>query len=172
MSISSTMHRDVIVEADGGGIDTVRTAATDYTLGAGVENLVLIGAALSGTGNALANTITGNALANALKGEAGNDTLDGGAGADVLQGGTGNDLYLVDDASDEILEATGNGYDSVEASVDYALGDNVERLVLVGSAIAGTGNAIDNMLIGNALANSLTGRDSTTRLRAERAQTP
>ena len=36
---------DVIVEAEGGGIDMIRTAAIDYTLGAGVEILVLIGAA-------------------------------------------------------------------------------------------------------------------------------
>jgi Ca2+-binding RTX toxin-like protein len=125
---------------------------------------VLIGAALSGTGNALDNTITGNALANTLKGEAGHDTLDGGAGADVLQGGIGNDLYRVDNASDEILEATGDGYDSVEASVDYVLGDNVERLILLGAAIVGTGNAIDNTIVGNALANSLAGGEGNDTL--------
>ena len=155
---------DVIVEAEGGGIDMIRTAAIDYTLGAGVEILVLIGPARSGTGNALDNTIIGNALANTLKGEAGNDTLDGGAGADVLQGGEGNDLYLVDDASDEILEATGDGYDSVQASVDYVLGDNAERLILIGAAIAGTGNAIDNVIVGNVLANSLSGGEGNDTL--------
>ena len=49
---------------------------------------------------------------------------------------------------DEILEAIGDGYDSVQASVDYVLGDNVERLILIGAAITGTGNAIDNVIVG------------------------
>ncbi|MBM6579755.1 hypothetical protein ILT44_06145 [Microvirga sp. BT689] len=154
---------DVIVEAQGGGTDTVQ-AASSYTLGAHVERLVLTGGALFGTGNSLDNAITGNALANTLKGEAGHDTLDGAAGADVLQGGAGNDLYLVDDANDEILEATGDGYDSVQASVDHILGDNVERLILIGAAIAGTGNAIDNLIVGNALANSLMGGEGNDTL--------
>ncbi|MFX8312633.1 hypothetical protein ABTL57_19490, partial [Acinetobacter baumannii] len=39
----------------------------DYTLGNGVENLTLAGAApLNGTGNALANVIAGNGGANSL----------------------------------------------------------------------------------------------------------
>ena len=82
----------------------------------------------------------------------------------MLQGGEGNDLYLVDDASDEILEATGDGYDSVQASVDYVLGDNAERLILIGTAIAGTGNAIDNVIVGNVLANSLSGGEGNDTL--------
>jgi Ca2+-binding RTX toxin-like protein len=46
---------------------------------------------LSGTGNALANTMIGNSGANSLRGEAGNDTVSGNAGEDVMYGGTGND---------------------------------------------------------------------------------
>ena len=53
-------------------------ASVDYTLTANVEALVLQGAGnLSGTGNALANSIFGNA---------GDNMLDGGAGVDVLHG--------------------------------------------------------------------------------------
>ena len=72
-------------------IDTVYSAIT-YTLGANVENLVLIGAAaINGTGNALNNILTGNAGANLLSGLAGNDILNGGAGIDILIGGAGKD---------------------------------------------------------------------------------
>jgi Ca2+-binding RTX toxin-like protein len=68
---------NVIVETAGEGVDEVRSQV-DFTLPANVENLVLLGSAATGTGNALANVLTGNALAN---------TLDGGPGADTMSGG-------------------------------------------------------------------------------------
>ncbi len=83
---------DVVTEAAKAGLDTVQ-ASIRYIIGAYLENLVLTGkAALSGTGNALANRLTGNAAANTLDGGAGADTLNGGAGNDVLVGGAGKDL--------------------------------------------------------------------------------
>jgi Ca2+-binding RTX toxin-like protein len=77
---------DVIVEAAGGGIDTVQISAS-YTLGGGeLENLTLTGnAAIDGTGNDRDNTIIGNSAANTLTGGMGADTLTGGAGADVFR---------------------------------------------------------------------------------------
>ncbi|MFC3631244.1 hypothetical protein ACFOM8_17550 [Paracoccus angustae] len=148
---------DTVVEAAGGGIDTV-TAALSYTLGANLENLLLAGSsAISGTGNALNNRLTGNAAANVLSGGAGNDTLSGGSGADRLVGGLGNDTYVID-RLDTIIEAAGGGVDTVRAALGYSLGANLENLVLGGgSAIDGTGNALNNRLTGNAAANVLTG---------------
>src|SRR5574343_1402210 len=65
------------------------TASTDYTLGAGEDNLQLIGSAdVNGTGNAGTNFLTGNDGANLLIGGAGVDVLQGGAGDDILIGNT------------------------------------------------------------------------------------
>ena len=162
--VESTL--DVIVEAAAGGTDTVISSAT-YTLGAELENLTLTGSAvLSGTGTAVANVITGNAASNLLAGLggndtllglAGNDTLDGGAGVDSLVGGLGNDSYIVDSAADVLVEAAGEGIDTVSSSVDYVLSADLENLTLTGTALSGTGNTVGNVITGNAGNNTLDG---------------
>ena len=54
------------------------------------------------------------------------------------------------------------GRDSVRSSIDYALGANVENLVLIGAAQSyGTGNDSANIITGNALANTLDGGAGT-----------
>jgi Ca2+-binding RTX toxin-like protein len=149
---------DVVLEDPGQGRDEVR-ASIDYTLGNNVEDLRLVGTtALAGTGNEQANGLVGNAAANVLIGGAGADTLDGGAGADTLLGGLGDDTYRVDDANDVATESPGEGTDTVQATVSYTLGTDIERLTLAGSAaIDGTGNAQANTLTGNAADNRLAG---------------
>ncbi len=155
---------DLITEAAGGGTDTVQSSI-NFSLGADLENLTLIGAALNGTGNAAANDIIGNEFDNTLDGAAGNDTLDGGLGADTLIGGVGNDTFVIDNVSDVVIENAGEGTDEVESSITYSLGANVENLTLTGSAqIDGTGNALANTLVGNAAANTLTGGDGNDSL--------
>src|SRR6185436_10893871 len=141
--------RDVAIENADEGRDTVWSSAT-FVLPANVEDLVLTGtAAIRGTGNDLENMIVGNEARN---------VLDGGTGADVLVGGAGNDTYVVDDAGDAVIENADEGTDTVKASVDYALADGVENLVLTGAtAIVGTGNADNNVLTGNAAASVLVG---------------
>src|SRR6478735_6708623 len=138
-----------ITENDGEGTDTVR-ASVSFALGGNVENLVITGSAvIDGTGNALANVITGNGADN---------ILDGGEGADQMAGGGGNDTYVVDDQGDIVSESTDAGSDTVRASISYALTDDVENLVLTGTAnLSGTGNALANTLTGNAGDNILDG---------------
>ena len=80
---------DTIVEVAGQGQDTVATGLSTYTLRTNVENLVYTGSgAITGTGNAVANTLTGGAGADILKGLGGDDVINGGGGNDiaVLQG--------------------------------------------------------------------------------------
>ncbi|QQE91071.1 VCBS domain-containing protein [Azotobacter chroococcum] len=149
---------DEVVELAGEGVDTVK-ASIDYQLIDSLENLELTGTGhLTGTGNQSDNVLTGNNGNNTLYGLAGNDTLDGGKGADTLVGGAGDDSYVVDSAADVLVEQAGEGLDSVRSSVSYTLSANVEHLTLTGtSAIDGTGNELDNLLVGNAGNNRLDG---------------
>jgi len=83
-----------IIEAYGGGVDTVISSVT-YALSSYVENLTLTGsAAINGTGNIQSNMITGNSAANVITGGLGNDILTGGGGADtfVFNSGDGSDI--------------------------------------------------------------------------------
>ena len=170
---------DTVTEAANAGTDEVETALASYSL-AGIANLEnLIGTALGGqtlTGNALDNVIAGNGGNDTLDGGAGNDTLIGGtgddtmsgglgddimvggAGADALTGGAGNDTYVVDNIGGVVTEAAGQGTDTVQSSLSYTLGADVENLTLTGVAsLYGVGNTDGNVLTGNGAANFLVG---------------
>lgn len=139
---------------------------------------------LSGTtafdiiGNDLNNRITGNNAINniyggngndsmvgglgndSLYGGEGNDTLDGSGGIDFLQGDNGNDAYVVDSSADVVIEAVDGGtQDIIYTSLNnYVLTDNVEMLTLLGTTdLNGTGNDLNNRIIGNSGINRLYG---------------
>jgi Ca2+-binding RTX toxin-like protein len=130
---------DIVVEGHNKGIDTVQSSIT-YALGRNVENLTLTGTlAINGTGNSLDNILTGNDAVN------------------ILTGGAGDDIYVIGNG-DVVVEARRKGTDTVQSAITYTLGANVENLTLIGTnAIDGTGNELDNVLIGNASANVLDG---------------
>ncbi|MBN6870970.1 calcium-binding protein, partial [Pseudomonas granadensis] len=120
---------DLVVETStlASEIDTVRSTIS-YALTSNVEYLVLAGNAdINATGNTLGNRLTGND---------GNNVLDGGAGNDLLTGGLGNDTYIVDSTGDVIVETStlSTEIDTVQTSVNYTLGANLENLVLTGTA--------------------------------------
>ena len=111
------------------------------------------------------DTLKGLGDNDTLDGGDGNDFLDGGAGDDSLIGGKGNDTYTVDSISDTITESANAGTDLVKSSVSWVLGNNLENLTLTGSgAIDGTGNSLNNILIGNIAANTLSGENGNDSL--------
>ena len=109
---------DRVIEVAGEGTDTVYTSI-DWAMATEVENLVLTGIVVTGTGNGLNNRITGNSAANVLNGGNGNDTLTGGQGADTLTGGTGRDDFVF---------SASNGADHI---TDFVHG--IDRLVFSGA---------------------------------------
>ena len=155
---------------DGGtGIDTYdlsQTSAaatvslatgTAASLQTGNDTLVAIENVIGGSGS---DNITGDASSNNLSGGAGNDTLDGGAGADTMTGGTGNDTYTVDNAADVVIEAVGQGTDTINTSVSYTLsaGSEVENLTAgVATGLSLAGNEFNNTITGGAGNDTLTG---------------
>ena len=151
---------DYVEELADEGIDTVQSSIT-YTLGDNFENLTLTGTgSIDGTGNDLDNVIIGNEGKNLLMGLGGDDTLDGGAGTDTMIGGAGNDSYVVNDLDDTIIEDDGGGTDTVQSSIDFSLvdRDTLENLTLTGTeSLSGTGNNLDNVIIGNEGNNVLSG---------------
>ena len=113
---------DVILEFANEGYDTVISSA-NYILNANLEELRLVeGFNINGTGNALDNRIVGNSSDN---------ILDGVTGADTMIGGKGNDTYYVDNVGDRVVELAGEGVDTVQSKISYALGDHVENLNLL-----------------------------------------
>jgi Ca2+-binding RTX toxin-like protein len=157
---------DEVREAAGEGTDTVRVGV-DYALTAGqeIENLRstagTVGLGLGG--NDFVNSIVGGAGDDTLEGGGGNDKLSGGSGADTMSGGLGNDVFYVDDVGDQVLEAAGEGTDTVFAAVDYTLagGEEVERLRANAHAtgLALGGNGFNNTIVGGAGGDTLAGGD-------------
>jgi large repetitive protein len=137
--------------------DIIDGKAGNDNLAGGAGNDTLYG----GEGNDLLRDNLGD---DSLVGGAGNDNLYAGTGADTLEGGAGNDSYYIsyyatEGTNDTIIETVDGGIDTAYSvlAVDV-LADNVERLVLIGTAnINATGNTLDNSIYGNSGDNSLDG---------------
>jgi Ca2+-binding RTX toxin-like protein len=156
---------------DDSGIDRLEISLTASLADlAGIENLTLTGnAAINGYGDARGNDINGNNATNVLDGGDGNDLIRGfggsdtligglGGGVEYLYGGTGDDTFIVYDTQDTPVEFGGEGIDTVNSSVRFVLGDNIENLILRGtSSVNGFGNAQNNNLTGNTGNNYLQG---------------
>jgi Ca2+-binding RTX toxin-like protein len=183
---------DVATENAAEGIDRVESTVS-YTLGANLEDLHLKGTdAIDGRGNNSHNVILGNDANNSLYGfgdrdylfaaggndflhggdgddriygGTGDDQIYGGAGADEMYGGSGNDQYLVDNEADLVTEQIAEGTDTVVTAKTYTLGANVENLTLTDAAdVDGTGNELNNYMLGNAGKNFLKGEDGDDKI--------
>jgi Ca2+-binding RTX toxin-like protein len=106
-------------------------------------------------GSAGNDALVGTIAQETLYGRAGDDTLNGGAGPDTMVGGSGNDTYIVDSLGDVVIEAPGEGTDTVKASVGsrtnvsqiYKLPAEVENLLGTAAVAQGvSGNALNNAI--------------------------
>lgn len=179
-TINGTLENDAIYGwfMDGNtnslsGSDTLYGEAGNDKLYGGTDDDILYGGLGLDTlyGSRGRDYLHGGGNNDRLFAKAGDDTLNGGLGNDALTGGIGNDTYIVDSATDTIVESLNQGfdyetgevidldYDTVNSQVSYKLSNNLERLNLKGgNNISGTGNASSNTIIGNAANNSLYGK--------------
>lgn len=168
---------DKVVELAWQGIDTVYYQAdlhnASYTLPDNVENLTVDNWRYSGTGigNALDNRLVSSMYGSTLYGLAGDDSLYGTfgkSGNSILIGGTGDDSYYVGgylSVQDVIIESANEGEDTVYASANYTLANNVENLVLLsgganwgqGGIVKGIGNPLNNHLTSDIIDSQLEG---------------
>lgn len=167
---------------DSGGIDTFRYVSSEggvinlkdglegsrlgtpvYVLDWYGNNLAQVDNIYIAFGTVIENAIGGSGN-DTIFGNSSNNVLNGEAGMDFMAGDTGNDTYYIDNVDDIVSETSTleTEIDSVLAYISYTLGDNIERLRLLGfAAINGTGNASANTLIGNSANNILDGGAGT-----------
>lgn len=103
--------------------------------------------------------ISGSTAGTTVRGTIGNDQISAGAANMTLAGGTGDDTYVAN-ATTRIVEAAGQGIDTVQSWYSHVLQNDqsIENLTLMGAgSIDGAGNDLDNIVTGNAAANVLTG---------------
>ena len=148
--------REGIFEGD---LDRV-LASVSYQLHPGVYVEALLAAAPGGTE---AIDLTGNALRQDITGNNGDNRLTSGGGGGLMIGLGGNDTYYVSDALDVVLEASGQGFDRVRSSIDFAIGVLAEIEMITTNdnfgtaAIDLTGNGFSQHIFGNAGNNALNG---------------
>lgn len=155
---------DVVTEPDEGFLVTLVGPSGGLGIGTASAAGTILNDDSGGTagpdtilGTAGDDSLAGLGGDDSLSGLEGADTLDGGSGADTLRGGPGDDLLLVDNTADRVIEALNQGQDTIHATVDFVLPAHVEALILAGAALAGTGNNLPNLILGNAGANTLSG---------------
>ncbi|WP_197436002.1 calcium-binding protein, partial [Agrobacterium vitis] len=89
--------------------------------------------------------------------------------AGKLTGGLGDDTYVIYSALNNgvitVVETAGQGYDTVETTINYTLSNDVEKLKYVGTtSFTGTGNDQDNTIVGGAGDDTLIGNGGADKL--------
>ncbi|GLK85171.1 hypothetical protein GCM10017653_32410 [Ancylobacter defluvii] len=167
---------------DGGGIDTYSmqsfTTPVSIDLSPGAASitseaqLAHLGDGVYARGNvynsylfddnpaSLIENAVGGSANDTLRGSFADNILNGLGGADTMIGLTGNDSYVVDYVGDVVIEAPGEGVDTVYLRASgYVLPANVEQLKIEEGRynIEAWGNDAANLMAGNDLANTIHG---------------
>ncbi len=150
-----------------GGNDSLLGGKGDDNLLGGLGNDILKGGDGNDelSGGAGKDQLFGDAGDDILIGGADSDTLNGGLGSNILIGGLGNDTYIIDSLENIIVEKANGGSDTVKASLNYTLDNNIEKLTLTGKKdLTGSGNNLNNIITGNTGKNTLKGEAGNDKL--------
>ncbi|WP_146011561.1 calcium-binding protein, partial [Xanthomonas campestris] len=84
----------------------------------------------------------------------------------IASAGTAQWGQVTDASGDAVIEAAGQGYDTIERWFDtnLILSNNVESLMLATNVVTGNGNSLANKIVGNASDNRLSGLDGNDEL--------
>lgn len=104
-------------------------------------------------------TVFSSGKTKTIIGTADDDIIEAGLYATGLSGDKGNDAYIITNKSAKITENEGSGVDTIISSIATILPNNVENLTLFNNQnIAGTGNALNNVIVGNSSNNIIGGK--------------
>jgi Ca2+-binding RTX toxin-like protein len=127
----------------GNGNDVIRAGDGNNTIYTGDGNT----AVFAGNGD---NVIQAGAGTTQIQVGSGNNTLITGTGPTTMIAGSGNNTFQINSAED-IVQAQAGGINTVVSSISYVLPENIQNLTLTGNDnLTGTGNDLDNVIIGNA----------------------
>jgi Ca2+-binding RTX toxin-like protein len=143
------------------GAKTLVVSSTAQYANAGNGDMTVTGSSsgdviYGGTGKKTINAGLGNDVVILADMASDTITIDGGAGIDVMIAGLGTHIFKVDNEGDSVSDIGGKG--TVIATVNYVLSQSIANLTLMGNSLNGTGNEIDNNLLGNAKVNLLIGK--------------
>ncbi|WP_280956440.1 beta strand repeat-containing protein [Ciceribacter lividus] len=142
----------VIVEELDGGIDTVRTSLSSFTVQENIEGVVFTGTgSFTAIGNSANNHLAGGIGDDVLSGGLGDDVLVGGVGSDTLDGGDGNDTadYSSSAAGVSVSlvggigvggDAAGDTLISIETVIGSAFDDTLTSTMVGTTLQGGSGN--------------------------------
>jgi Ca2+-binding RTX toxin-like protein len=158
---------DLVSESAGEGSDWVYAGVSFAIADVDVENMMLTGAAaISGTGNASANSLYGNGANNTLTGQGGNDYLYANAGNDILQGGTGADSLIGSSGSDTLRGVDGAVDDLNEDRFVFdatlSAATNVDLIDRANFTAAGAEGTDDQVMLENGIFTALRSVAATT----------
>lgn len=152
--LPQTGSQDLLLSLDSTTGNTGVTGYYKYSLASAGDT----GGVLNGT--SLDDFLVGGNGNDTINGLAGNDLLDGQGGSNILVGGSGHDIYVVRSSLDSVVETANAGNDTVQTDISFSLAalSNVENITLTGlDDVDATGNAQNNVFIGNQGSNTLDG---------------
>ncbi|MBR1170972.1 Ig-like domain-containing protein, partial [Bradyrhizobium liaoningense] len=100
-------------------------------------------------GGTITSWVNGSTSSRTVYGTAANDKITAVNYNDTLVGWTGDDNYVINSASQKVVENAGGGIDAVQAWTSYTLASNVENLTLMMGGLTGIGNDLANRMVGS-----------------------
>jgi Ca2+-binding RTX toxin-like protein len=130
-------NQTTVTDAHTTGNNTLFAIGVSYVLPVNVDRIELFGSGLTATGNNQGDTF-----------------YDDPSGSTLI-GGAGNDIFNVSNVATTVIESPNGGDDTVFASVNYTVPENVETLTLSRPGLTATGNDQNDHMFADASGSTL-----------------